>query len=335
MAGPQQTTTLGFAGSGPPGQGDTWRVAVLAGGDSSEREISLASCAHVTQALRSRGHLVQVVDPSEVLLTTFDWSCIDVAFIALHGAAGEDGRIQALLRSMGIPYTGSDPVASQLGINKSASKERFAQMGVRTPSYVLFHQSDSRARIESLAAEIGYPLVVKPNAQGSSLGVSIVRTPAELPAALAGCFQWESFGILESYIAGTEWTVGLLDDQILPAIQIETKVSFFDYAAKYEDEQTQYQFSSRFPAAVVTSIEEIGLKAAQALGTRGLSRVDIRLDETNRPWVLEVNTVPGMTEHSLVPKAAAQLGWSMGELCERAIHSALAATRQMPLRKSA
>ncbi|MFO1020966.1 MAG: D-alanine--D-alanine ligase [Planctomycetales bacterium] len=278
---------------------------------------------------------MQVVDPAEIDLKTYDWSQTDIAFIALHGAAGEDGRVQALLDQLGVPYTGSDPIASQLGMSKSASKERFAQWNVPTPNYVLFHHSDPETRIAKLADEIRYPLVVKPNSQGSSLGVTIVRHPSGLHAALQSCFEWEPFGILESFVPGTEWTVGLLDDQHLPPILIETNLEFFDYRAKYEDEATQYKLVTGFAPEVVRTIEEVAERAAKSLGTRGLARVDLRLDEANRPWVLEVNTVPGMTSHSLIPKAAAQLGWSMGELCERAIYAALAGAKRVPWRQSA
>ena len=298
-------------------------IAVLAGGESSERTISLASGAAVSRGLAERGYTILEVDPGEVDLTQVDWTGIDVAFLALHGRMGEDGQVQFILESLQVPYTGSDPAASRLGFSKSASKERFFQHSVPTPHYVLIHESDTPEHILNQARGVGFPLVVKPDTQGSSLGVSIIASPAELPGALAKCFELDSFGILEVAIRGAEWTVGLLDELTLPPIQIVTNRQFFDYAAKYEDDGTGYRFDSKIPAEVLWDIERVARAASEAIGTRGLSRVDIMLDESQQPWVLEVNTIPGMTDHSLVPKAAARIGLSLGELCERTIASCL------------
>lgn len=298
-------------------------VAVLAGGDSAERVISLASGEAVTRALTERGHTVTVVDPAQVDLQSFDWSGLDVAFLALHGRNGEDGSIQELLEKAEMPYTGSDAAASRLGFSKSATKERFFQNSVPTPQYVLIHESDTAERILAHARSLGFPLVVKPDTQGSSLGVSIVRSADELPQALTKCFHYDAFGILEPLISGTEWTVGMLDETVLPLIQITTDRAFFDYDAKYHDETTGYCFDFDVTTDVVKSIERAARAACQSIGTRGLARVDMILDRFRQPWVLEVNTIPGLTDHSLVPKAAARIGLSLGELCERAIQSCL------------
>ncbi len=302
------------------------RIAVLAGGDSSEREVSLESGACVARALARKGHHVEQLDPAEVPPASCHWDEFDIAFLALHGRFGEDGHVQAILDDLGVKYTGSNADTSRLAFSKSASKERFLQCEVPTPPYILIHESDDTSRIEKLARRVGYPLVVKPDAQGSSLGVTIVESPAELSDALAHCFSFDKFGLLESCIVGTEWTLGLLDDQPLPLIQIETGRQFYDYRAKYQDSVTRYLFEFALPSNIVRAIENAGLRAAQSLGTRGLARVDLRVDQQNRPWVLEVNTIPGFTDHSLVPKAAARLGWNLGELCERAIRTALAGT---------
>lgn len=299
------------------------RIAVLAGGDSDERDVSLASGESVAKALAQRGHIVSRVDPADGPLCSHNWGDIDVAFLALHGKFGEDGHVQGILEEIGIPYTGSNADASRLAFSKSASKERFLQFEVPTPPYVLIHESDDPSRIEKQARKIGYPLVVKPDAQGSSIGVTIVHSPSELSDALATCFAFDKFGLLEACVVGSEWTLGLIDDQPLPLIQIETGRLFFDFHAKYEDNATQYQFEFSLESNIVRAIENAGVRAAQSLGTSGIARVDIRVDRQNCPWVLEVNTIPGFTDHSLVPKAAARVGWSLGELCEKAIQSCL------------
>ncbi|WP_299468182.1 D-alanine--D-alanine ligase [uncultured Gimesia sp.] len=308
----------------------TLNIVVLTGGESAERDISLKSGAAVGRALSARGHRVKIIDPSLVDLDTYDWSGCDVVFIALHGTYGEDGTIQTTLDRLGVPYSGCDAPTSKLAFSKSASKERFIQHNVSTPSYVLIHESDDAQRIQQHARTMGYPLVVKPDAQGSSLGVTIVKTPEELPQALARCFHYDSFGILESAIKGSEWTVSLVDDQVLPLIQIETPHEFFDYEAKYLDDSTEYLFEFNLPTNVVQAIIKTGVSACEALGTTGIVRVDILLDRFQQPWVLEVNTIPGFTDHSLVPKAAAHAGLDFGELCERALINCLTKAAHKP-----
>ena len=309
------------------------RIAVLCGGPSAERLISLKSGAAVARALAEIGHAVCEIDPAVVDVSDFDWGPFDVAFIALHGKFGEDGQIQQILEQALIPYTGSGVAASRLAFSKSASKERFAQNKVPTAPYVLIHESDTAHRIIQQAGLLGFPLVVKPDTQGSSLGVSIVRELQGLPAALARCFHYDSFGLLERALVGSEWTVGLIDDQSLPAIRIETDRAFFDFEAKYEDDETRYQFDYDVPAEQVETIVQAARNACSAVGTSGLARVDLIVDQSGTPQVLEVNTVPGLTDHSLVPKAAARLGMSLGELCQECVQSALRqATRRAATR---
>ena len=309
---------------------DPLDVAVLTGGKSTERTISLQSGAAVATALRSRGHRVVCIDPADTNLSEYAWDGIDVVFIALHGTFGEDGRVQQVLEQAGVPFTGSNSTASRLAFSKSASKERFLQHGVPTPPYVLIHETDSPDRIHRHAQELGYPLVIKPDCQGSSFGVSCVLGPNDLADALARCFHFDAFGVMESAVDGTEWTVGILDEMILPPIQIVTNRSFFDYRAKYKDESTQYLFEFDVEDRTVEEIIDVASRACCSLQVQGLARVDLRLDKQMSPWVLEVNTIPGLTDHSLVPKAALRLGIDFGELCERTLTSCLRAASTRP-----
>lgn len=303
------------------------RVAVLAGGTSAERPISLESGAAVADALRQGGHTATLVDPADAPLQEIDWNRFDVAFLALHGTFGEDGGVQQILEDAGVPYTGSDVLASRTAFSKTAAKERFGHCGVPTPVYVIIHEADDASQIYRAARRLGYPLVVKPDAQGSSLGVSICQSPDDLPEALSRCFHFGPYGLIETMIVGTEWTVGLLDDLVLPVIQIETPRGFFDYQAKYHDDDTRYLFDFKAGPAVARDVQNAALRAARAVGASGLARVDLRVDGWGQPWVLEVNTIPGFTSHSLVPKAAARAGISFTALCERAIQSAF---RRLP-----
>jgi D-alanine-D-alanine ligase len=298
-------------------------VAVLSGGTSAERVVSLKSGAAVSRALAEIGHRISEIDPAVVKLDSFDWAPFDAAFIALHGKFGEDGQVQQILEYAGVPYTGSGLAASRLAFSKSAAKERFIQHQVPTAAYVLIHESDTPHRIVQQATQLGYPLVVKPDTQGSSLGVSIIRDAAELPAALTRCFHYDAFGMLETAISGSEWTVGLIDERALPPIRISTSRAFFDYDAKYEDSATRYEFEFDVPKEQIERIVQTAQSACASLGTCGLVRVDLILDQSACPQVLEVNTVPGLTDHSLVPKAAARLGMSLGEVCQECLESAL------------
>ncbi|GAB4137988.1 MAG: D-alanine--D-alanine ligase [Planctomycetaceae bacterium] len=299
------------------------RVALLAGGNSAERAVSLESGRAVHEALLRRGHSVVPIDPAATDLEKIDRTDFDVAFLALHGTHGEDGRVQRILETARIPFTGSDSLTSRLAFSKSASKEHFSYSDVPTLPFVLIHQTDDASRIQQQTSAIGFPCVIKPDAQGSSVGVSIVRSPEELPGALTCCFEHDAFGIVEPFIEGTEWTVSMIDDLALPPIQIVPGRTFYDYQAKYETENTRYLFDTDETAETVAAILDAGKRACQSLGTRGLVRADIMLDRFRRPWVLEVNTIPGMTSHSLLPKAAARAGIDFDTLCERALESAL------------
>ncbi|MDA0589648.1 MAG: D-alanine--D-alanine ligase [Planctomycetota bacterium] len=308
------------------------RVAVLLGGESAERKISLQSGRAVAEAISCQGHTVVSIDPAETDLATADWSGIDVAFLALHGTFGEDGGVQEILERLRVPFTGSDSVASRLAFSKVAAKKCFAEHGVPTPDAFLFSQTDSPGRIETWATDLGLPVVVKPDAQGSSIGVTIVREASQLADAVEQCLAVSETGLIEKAIEGSEWTLGVIDDVPLPLIQIRTDRSFFDFTAKYEDDGTGYHFDAEIDDATRSRIETAGLAACRALGTTGIARADVMLDADGHPWVLEVNTIPGMTDHSLVPKAAERIGLSLGELCDIVISRTLAQDKQRKLR---
>lgn len=291
-------------------------IAVLAGGESAERSVSLASGAAVKAALQSAGHRPTRLDPAACPLDAVDWCRFDACFIALHGGAGEDGRIQCRLERLDVPYTGSGPAACRLAMSKSASKERFMQSGVPTAPYVLFHADEPLVEVTRRIASLGYPLVVKPDSQGSSLGVSRVRGPEQLQSAIDAARRFDSFLIGESAIEGRELTVAILGRRSLPALEIIVEGELFDYDAKYRSPRTQHRFETGLSPDAIERIERTAVRAAEALDTRGLVRVDVMLDRQVRPSVLEVNTIPGMTDHSLAPLAAARAGIDMPALCE-------------------
>lgn len=276
------------------------QIVVLAGGDSAERAVSLASGKQVAIALSRAGYQPLVVDPANADLGSLDWPRLDACFIALHGGAGEDGRIQSQLEKFGALYTGSGPEASRLAMSKSAAKRRFAQCGVPTLPFV---ELDADGECHHLA-RLQFPLVVKPDGQGSSLGVSIARRLNELPDCVQAAARYDAKVIAETYIRGREFTVSLLGRRPLPMIEVIARRPIFTYDAKYASNDTEYRFDSRLRAHTEAEIYRAAVAAADALGTAGLVRVDLMLDEQDRPWVLEVNTSPGMTDHSLAPRAA-------------------------------
>jgi D-alanine-D-alanine ligase len=294
-------------------------IVVLLGGWSAEREISLAGGRNVIRALRSRGHDVRELDPAEIDFLSYPWAGVDAAFIALHGSFGEDGTVQTLLDSLGVPFTGSGSEASRLAMNKTAAKQRFESHGLPTPDYRAVHVQDGIDSGSAAAGAVGYPLVVKPNTQGSSIGVTIVERPDCLAAALELAFRYDPIALVERFVPGRELTVAVLERRALPALEIQPARSFFDFEAKYADAATQYSFESDLPQAVFEQVELLAVRAVDVLGCTGVARVDLRLDYDQRPWLLEVNTIPGLTEHSLVPKAAGRAGISIGELCEQLV----------------
>jgi len=295
------------------------KVAVLLGGKSAERAVSLKSGGMVLNALRSRGVDALAFDPAERGLDALIGERFERAFIALHGRFGEDGTVQGVLEWLGIPYTGSGVLASALAMDKLRTKLLWHAEGLPTPPYaVLTKDSDLR----TVARELGVPLMVKPASEGSSIGMSKVRSAARLDEAYALAVNYDRVVIAEKFIDGTELTAGILGDQVLPLIKIETPRDFYDYEAKYIADDTRYIVPCGLSAARERDMQALCLKAFRALGCRGWGRVDLMLNRQGRAFVLEVNTVPGMTDHSLVPKAARAVGMSYEDLCLRILEAA-------------
>jgi D-alanine-D-alanine ligase len=301
----------------------TYTVAVLAGGDSHERAVSLASGAQVVPALEAAGHRAELFDPAEIDLVDIPWSRFDVCFIALHGGAGEDGRIQQQLERLKVPYTGSGPVASHLAMSKSSAKERFFLSRVPTLAYLLFQANDPIEDVVAGVSHLGFPLVIKPDSQGSSLGVGFAESADELAQCVAESSRYDSYLLAERWIDGREFTMAVLGRRLLPRLEIATPRGLFDYNAKYHSGTTEYRFDTGLDFSTISRIEDAALGAATALGATGLVRVDVMLDRHQQPWVLEVNTSPGLTASSMAPKAAAEAGLSLDQLCDWMLLDAL------------
>ncbi|HUY32215.1 MAG TPA: D-alanine--D-alanine ligase [Pirellulales bacterium] len=310
---------------------DQLRVAVLAGGDSAEREISLASGRRVLDALSQRGHDVEWFDPARRDLARIPWGHFDLAFIALHGGAGEDGRVQARLEAWGVPFTGSGSLAASRAMSKTAAKARLRAAGVPTLPCVRFEADDPLADIVVRVAEMGYPAVVKPDAQGSSLGVGFAGDAGELAARLAAARRYGALTLAEPWIDGREFTVAMLGHEPLPILEIVTPRGLFDFEAKYRSTATEYRFDTGLPPEIADRVRSAASAAVAALGTEGLARVDLMLSRAGDPWVLEVNTVPGMTDHSLAPLAAERAGLAFSEVCDWMLQDALRRGRHTPV----
>ena len=295
------------------------KIAVLMGGPSVERPVSLRSGAAVINALTATGAKVVPIDikETEFVLPTN----VDVAFIALHGTFGEDGTLQRMLEEHRIAYTGSGPAASACAFDKIAAKGKFKAAGISTPKCEVFDRA--RCDLKRLAA-LGFPLVVKPSRQGSSVGVSIVQQETELEEACQIAWRYDHHLLAEHFIAGRELTVGIFDGRALPVIEIRPKHDFFTYEAKYTKGQTDYLVPATLDKDVEAQVKAQALRAHDCLGCRDLSRVDLILGESNQVFVLEVNTIPGFTETSLVPKAASAAGIEFRDLCARLVQLALA-----------
>jgi D-alanine-D-alanine ligase len=298
----------------------TRRVAVLYGGESAEREVSLASGQQAALALSLAGHYAVLMDPAEMDLQNVDWSAFDVCFIALHGGAGEDGRVQAELDQLGVRYTGSSPAACALAMRKSAAKQRFADRGVPTPSWRSLVATGSSIDW----SKVTFPIVIKPDSQGSSLGVNIAQSAGDVSHCVRTAAQYDSDIIAETLIAGREFTISLLNRDPLPLLEIVPPAPIFSYEAKYSSAATQYRFDADLPAPIEAELYRAAISAADALGTSGLVRVDLLLDRQDRTWVLEVNTIPGLTSRSLSPRAARVAGIEMPDLVDWMIRDAIA-----------
>ncbi|MET0290792.1 MAG: D-alanine--D-alanine ligase [Steroidobacteraceae bacterium] len=288
------------------------RVAVLFGGSSTERDISLLTGRAVLAGLQRRGVRAEGFDPVDTPLATLRDKRFDRVFIALHGPGGEDGTLQGALEFLGLPYTGSGVTGSAIGMDKLRTKRLAAAVGIPTAhSVVLRNVADCEACVE----KIGLPLIVKPATQGSSVGMSKVERAEDLPSAYERAAAVDDVVFAEPWISGAEYTVAVLHRRALPAIRIETARSFYDYEAKYLRDDTRYHCPAGLSAASEAHMASLALAAFDATGAEGWGRADFMSDQTGRPLLLEINTVPGMTDHSLVPMAARAAGIDFDELC--------------------
>lgn len=290
------------------------KVAVLMGGLSAEREISLQSGAAVLAALQRQGVDAHSVDVGRDIVQELLGGQFDCAFIALHGRRGEDGLIQGVLETLNIPYTGSGVLGSALSMDKVRSKQVWRAAGLPTPAFsTLADDSDWQA----IADELGLPLAVKPAHEGSSLGATRVERLEDFAAAWSDAAEFDAVVMAEPWVMGEEYTVAILGEETLPVIRLETSREFYDYLAKYKADDTLYHCPSGLSAEAEKEIQALALNAFKALGATGWGRIDLMVDEEGNPWLLENNTVPGLTDHSLVPMAAKAAGISFDELILR------------------
>ena len=295
------------------------KVAVMLGGDSAEREVSLKSGAAVLAALLRAGIDAHAFDPSERPLAALKDEGFERAFIALHGRGGEDGCLQGALELMKIPYTGSGVLASSVGMDKWRTKLVWQAAGIPVPDYALLDESTDFAAIE---ARLGLPLFVKPANEGSSIGISKVKAPGGLRAAGEIAAQYDRLVIAERFLSGGEFTVAILDNRALPVIRIVPVAEFYDYEAKYFRDDTEYRIPCGLSAEQEVAMQALALRAFAVLGGRGWGRVDVMLDDAGSAYCLEINTAPGMTDHSLVPMAARAAGISFDQLVVKILEEA-------------
>ena len=293
------------------------RVAVILGGRSAEREVSLRTGAAIAEALERRGHAVVKVDPAQNLPRQLEEAHPDAAFVALHGRWGEDGTVQGLLEVMGIPYTGSGVLASALAMDKGLSKVVFRASGLPTPDFQVLRRGHG-----GTAVDICVPLVAKPLREGSTIGVAVARRQEEVEGAIRVARAHSDDVLLEAFVAGREVTLGVLDGMPLPLVEVVPESGFYDYESKYTAGRTRYLCPAPLGEHEAAQAVRAGCAAFEALGCSGAARVDIILDGDGRPWLLEVNTIPGMTPTSLLPKAAAAAGIDFDDLVGRILAGA-------------
>lgn len=302
------------------------RIAVLMGGRSAEREVSLNTGEQVATALGSLGHDVETIDTAEPdFIARLQDGAFDVAFICLHGRFGEDGTVQGLLELIGIPYVGSGVLSSALAMDKVMSKHFFSLAEIPTPEYVVLHAGEPYD-IEGVVRAVGPKSVVKPANEGSAIGVSIVHAPAELPSAIEEAFAYDRHVLVERFIAGVEVTVGVLGNEeliALPTLEIVPEHEFYDYESKYVPGMSRHIIPARVSEAEAEECQRVSLEAHRVLGCRGMSRADTIVAEDGTVYLLEVNTIPGMTSTSLLPDAARAAGIEFPQLCDRLVTLAL------------
>jgi len=327
------------------------RITVLMGGTSSERDVSLASGIRIVEALRARGHAVTAVDTAHGIIGPAEEQTLlaggvvktlppdtqalarldarlpttlrtlpetDVVFLALHGGQGEDGTLQALLDLTGLPYTGSGHLASALAMDKDLSKKLFRAAGVPTPDWLM-----APATVDEVRAALGFPVIVKPSKQGSTVGLTLVKEPSDLARAIEEAFRHDDEVMVERFIAGRELTVGILGSDALPVGEIIPKHEIYDYECKYTAGMADERFPAELTAKEAATVQELARKAFDALKLRGYARIDFRMAADGTFYCLEANTLPGMTQLSLIPQAAAAAGIAFPELCERIVRLAL------------
>lgn len=296
------------------------RVGVLMGGSSAEREISLKTGRSICEALRRRGYTVVPIEVDASLPHQVKVKKITVAFLALHGPGGEDGTVQGMLEVMNMPYTGSGVSASAVGMDKGLTRVVLQAAGVSVPPGMTLYDRMIPARPQ---ASLGLPVVVKPCAQGSTIGVSIVRKLSQWKGALQEAYRFGEQAVVEKYIPGREVAVGVFGNQVFPGVEVIAPGGFYDFTAKYGKASTRYVCPASLSPKLECALREQSLRAYQALGCRGAARVDFRIHTNGRPYILELNTIPGMTERSLLPMAAAQAGLTYDDLVERMLREAL------------
>jgi D-alanine-D-alanine ligase len=298
------------------------RVGVLMGGTSAEREISLKTGEGVAQALESQGHdVARVILGAEPIDLTLRAADIDVAFLALHGRGGEDGCIQGMLELLGIPYTGSGILASALAMDKLKAKEMFRLHNVPTPPYYVATEADLEDLAE-LHGSFGFPVIVKPRNEGSSIGLTKAHDMSELRAGITAALEHDRWALVERYVKATEVHVGLLDGRVLGAIEVVPKSGLYDYSSKYTAGATEYILPPRLAPTRARGVMNLAERAVRALGCTGACRVDLLVTEGENEYVLEVNTLPGMTPTSLLPKIAEEAGIGYAALCDMILEGA-------------
>ena len=307
----------------------TAAIAVLAGGVSLEREVSLRSGRRVADALADAGHRVVRLDLDDALVGALASEQVDLAYLALHGKAGEDGTVQSLLEVLGTPYTGSDAVASALAWDKVVAKGLFRRAGLATPDWVVLSADAVRdmgaaQALGQLLERVGPRVVVKPSQGGASLGVRTATGPGELAPALLASFSYHGVALVERWVEGTEVAVSVLDGQPLPAVEIAPRDGAYDFAARYTAGAADFFVPARLADDALAACAETAVAAADALGCRDVVRADMIVDADGIPWLLELDTCPGMTETSLLPMAADGAGVGFRELCQRIVALALA-----------
>ncbi|WP_249978778.1 D-alanine--D-alanine ligase [Vreelandella olivaria] len=295
------------------------RVVVVYGGASAERDVSLKSGAAILDALKRQGVQASGYDPRDKGLAGLEKLAPSAVFVALHGRGGEDGTLQGALELLNIPYTGSGVLASALGMDKQRTKQVWQAVGLPTPESIMLN---AESNWEAVVAQLGLPMMVKPVHEGSTLGISIVKSQADLKAAYHAAATYDARVMAERFIVGDEYTVALLGDGVLPAIRVEVPGGFYDYEAKYIANTTQYHLPCGLSTQDEEALAALCLQAFAAIGGEGWGRIDVMRDVEGRFWLIEVNTVPGMTDHSLVPQAAAHAGIDFDQLVLQILQTA-------------